>query len=124
MATRRRLPRARHGVVGEQQLGEHGPGDADALGIRLDGHALVGRADARRLHDPRAFHVDAAHAAHAHRRHVLRVAQHRDIDPESACGIEHGRPGRHGHGLAVDAQRHRVGAHDRDGIGQTPSGHR
>ena len=66
-------------LVDEQQLREHRALALDALGRRLDLHAVLARAHARgREHA--AADVDGAHAADADRVVALVVAEHRDLD--------------------------------------------
>ena len=118
------LPLARRGVIAQQQLGQRAAGALHAVGGRRHHHPVLARPHAGGGQHARVLHLHRAHAAHAHRRLVLRVAERGNVDAEPPGGVEDRGAGRH-RGLApVDRQLHRVPRAHHTPIEQTLAGHR
>ncbi len=82
------LPRARAGMIGHQHFHQRPARARHFFGVGGDHHFVFGGPHAGSRQNA-AAHIHHAHAAHAHRRFVLLMAQRRNRDAVGARGVEH-----------------------------------
>ena len=96
-------------MVDEQELDHRALGRVDALGLRVDDHAVLDRRRAAGLQLRDALDLDEAHPARADRLAELRlVAEDRDLDVAVLGGVDEHRVLRRRDLAAVDRQRDEV----------------